>query len=156
MCLDSIHFGSCQGSWAQSERHQAGEPHHQNGKTKGSTYTWNSLAITDLFGHQSFANLPGKDRGALALEHGDLSHNFRRGNARFAAADRARLHRSRLEVAAEYFAHASVGNLQNARNVAGARAVVRELHYLESDVVGQWAPVDVGAAELVDSGVAYW
>lgn len=55
---------------------------------------------------------------------------------------------------AEYFRHAAVRNAQLARDVAGPDALSRELDDLVAHEVGQRAPVDEVAAELVDAGAA--
>lgn len=58
-----------------------------------------------------------------------------------------------LRSPAEYFGHASVGHLEYAGYVARPGSRVRELDDFLSGRVGQRAPVDVHAAELVDATV---
>lgn len=45
--------------------------------------------------------------------------------------------------------HAAVRHLQTAADVARADAHVRQLDYLNARLVGQRAPVDEGAAQLI-------
>lgn len=115
------------------------------------TYAGNAFAVAHLLGHKSIAYLPGEYRRALSLEHGNFSHNFRRRNARLRASDRARPNCARLEVPAEDLTDASVGHLQNARNIARTSAAIRQLDDLQPYVVRQWTAVDVCAAQLVDT-----
>jgi hypothetical protein len=54
---------------------------------------------------------------------------------------------------AEYFGDASVGDLEDARDVAGSGPGVGQLDDLLARRVGQGAAVDVDPSELVDAAV---
>ena len=112
------------------------------------------VLVADELVEQSVAYLPGEYWRTLALVRGDFVHDVRGGDARLAATDGARLYAARLVVAAEDFAHTPVGHLKHAADVAGARALMRQLDDLLTCAVGQRSTVDEDAAELVDAAVA--
>lgn len=71
-----------------------------------------------------------------------------------AAADSPGPDGSRFLVAAENFGNAAVGDAELPGDHAGPDAVVRHLHDLVADVVGQRAPVDENPSELVHPALA--
>lgn len=119
------------------------------------TYTWDVVVGTDAFLQQAVPDLPGEDAGALPLVGGDLGDDLGGGDPRLAAADGSRPYRARLVVAAEYLGHAAVGHLEDARDVAGTRARVRQLDDLLAGRVRQRPPADEHAAQLVDAAVTW-
>jgi len=91
------------------------------------THAWDVVLVTHGLREQSVADLPREDGRTLALVLGDLLHDLGRGDSRLTAADGAGPNRPRLVVAAEDLAHAAVGHLQDAGDVAGPGAAVGEL-----------------------------
>ncbi len=78
----------------------------------------------DVLVEEAIADLPGEYRRTLALVAGDAVHHIVGGHSRLAAANRTRLYATRLVVSAEDLAHAAIGHLKHAADVAWPRALV--------------------------------
>lgn len=66
------------------------------------------VLVADAVGQQPVPDLPGEDTRVLQLQVLDVLHDFRRGDARLAAADRAWQDATRLVIARQYLTDASV------------------------------------------------
>ena len=123
-------------------------------RVSDASYTGDVLLVARAFRQQSVANLPREDRRTLALVLRNLVDHFRRGDARFTSANHLGPDRAGLVVTRQDLADAAVGHLQDARDVAGTRAAVRQLDDALAGVVGQRSAVDVLTSQLVDAAMS--
>lgn len=111
------------------------------------------VLVAHAVGQQAVADLPREDAGVSLLVIADVFDHGRRGDPGFAAADGSGQDGARFVVAGQDFADAAVRHPQLAADVAGPDAELSQLHDAQADGVGQRAPVDENAAQLVHLAV---
>jgi hypothetical protein len=104
---------------------------------------------------QLFSNLPGKYGGIFLFHQFNVFDNLGRGHAWLTTADGSGLNRARFVVAAENFAHTTVGNLQETRYFARSCALVSHVDDFLAHCVRQRATVDKHAAQLIHATVTF-
>ena len=140
---------------------------------KSWSYTGDVVCIAGAFWQQSVADLPSKYARTLSLIVGHFIDDPRCGHSGLGASDGPGLYRPCLIVSgkedisyvsrvrfcphkpAQDLGYAAVGDLQDARDVAGPGAAVRQLHDLLPGGVGQRPAVDVDPAQLVHPAVPW-
>lgn len=117
------------------------------------THAGNVVLVANTLLQKTVPDFPGEDGRALALIVGDPVDDTGCRHSGLAPANRLRSDRAGFVVPAEDFADATVGHLQDARDVAWPCAGVSQLDDALSRGVRKGSPVDKHATELIDTGV---